>query len=114
MGSGNKKTGSAGLDPERLEAMVEEATVDCHDESEQAGGLLVMIEDNLRLPFTTRVLGVEIAVVAVEQNDEDDIVAVCERAGERQRISLSELPLPSPPPEGAEWIAAYRHWARHR
>ena len=114
MASGKSKTGSAKLGSKQLEAMIEEATVDCHDESEQAGGLLVMIEDNLRLPFTTRVLGVEIAVVAVEQDDADDIVAVCERAGERQRMSLSELPLPSPAPEGAEWIAANRHWARHR
>jgi len=24
-----------------------------------------------------------------------------------------DLPLPSPPPAGAEWIAAYRHWATH-
>jgi hypothetical protein len=23
------------------------------------------------------------------------------------------LPLPEPPPEGAQWIAAYRHWARY-
>jgi hypothetical protein len=30
-----------------------------------------------------------------------------------QRGQESDLPLPSPPPEGAEWIAAYRLWARH-
>jgi hypothetical protein len=23
-----------------------------------------------------------------------------------------EMPLPEPPPKGAEWIAAHRHWAR--
>jgi len=28
----------------------------------------------------------------------------------RRRIALSELPLPTPPPEGAEWIVAYRYW----
>ena len=26
------------------------------------------------------------------------------------QLSLSELPLPSPTPEGAEWIVAYRYW----
>lgn len=32
--------------------------------------------------------------------------------GDRQTIHLLDLPLPEPPPEGAKWIAAYRHWAR--
>lgn len=26
--------------------------------------------------------------------------------------NLEVLPLPGPPPKGAEWIAACRHWAR--
>ena len=106
--------GGGGLDPKRLDELIEEATVDCYGEDEQATGLFTMIEDNLRLPFTTRVLGVEVAVVAVDQDDDGDVVAVCERDGERQRIALADLPLPSPPPEGHEWIAAWRHWARHR
>ncbi len=29
---------------------------------------------------------------------------------DKQRISLPELPLPSPLPKGAEWIVAYRYW----
>ena len=37
----------------RLEAMVEEATVDCYNEEEQATGLFTMIEENLRVPFET-------------------------------------------------------------
>ena len=108
-----KKHGTGGLDRARLEALIEEATVDCYNETEQAAGLFVTIQDHLHLPFTTRILGVEVAVVAVEQGDDDSVVAVCERGGERQRVPLLDLPLPSPPPEGAEWIAAYRHWARH-
>jgi hypothetical protein len=75
---------------------------------------LTRIEDELDLPFTTRVLGMEVTVVAIEQDDSGlGVVAVCERQGERQRLSLSDLPLPSPPPEGAQWIAAYRLWVRH-
>ena len=102
-----------GLDRRRLEELIEEATIDCYNEYEQAAGLFTMIEDNLHLPFTTRVLGVAVTVIAVDQDGDIDIVAVCERKGERQRISLKDLPLPSPPPDGAEWIAAYRYWARH-
>ena len=41
-----------------------------------------MTEDNPEMPFETTVL------------------------------SVLDLPLPEPPPKGAEWIAAYQHWAR--
>ena len=110
------KDGTGGdLDPKRLDGLIEEAIVDCYDEYEQAAGLFTMVEENLDLPFTTRVLGVEVEVVAVEQDDDGlGIVAVCERDGEEQSIPLADLPLPSPPPEGHEWIAAYRRWARHQ
>jgi hypothetical protein len=43
-------------------------------------------------------------------DDAGRIKAVCERNGEQQRIDLIDLPLPSPLPSGAEWIAAYRRW----
>jgi hypothetical protein len=110
-----RRTGSEGktVDAGRLEALVEEAIVDCYNETEQALGLFTMIQDHLELPFETRVLGLEVAVVTVEQSDDGRPVAVCRRGRETQRISLLDLPLPSPPPKGAEWIAAYRHWARH-
>jgi hypothetical protein len=94
----------------RLDELIEEATVDCHDEEEQATGFFTMINDNLALPFATRMLGVEVSVVAVEMADDGGVKAVCERGGKRQRIDLTDLPLPSPPPAGAEWIAAYRRW----
>jgi len=42
---------------------------------------------------------------------ESGIVADCVRDGHRQAISVLDLPLPEPPPKGAQWIAAYRHWA---
>ena len=94
----------------QLDELIEEATVDCYDEEEQASGFLAVIEDNLALPFTTRILGVDASVAAVEMDNEGRIKALCERSGEQQRIDLIDLPLPSPPPSGAEWIAAYRRW----
>ena len=69
-----------------------------------------MIEDNLTMQFTT-VLGVEATVRKVDLTA-DSIVAICTRGRERQRIDLLDLPMPTPPPDGAEWIDAYRHWAR--
>lgn len=96
----------------RLDAMIEEAIVDAYDESEQRGGFCVMFDEHLHLPFTTQVLGVEVTVTAVGQNDAGEIVAVCTRGRTRQMIPILDLPLPDPAPPGAEWIEAYRRWAR--
>jgi len=89
--------------------LVEDATVDCHNESEQATGLFTMIEEHLALPFQTDVLGVTVTVKAVDITEDDRIVAICYRAGKQQRISILDVPLPNPLPLGAEWIEAYRH-----
>jgi len=96
---------------QRVKALVEQATVDCYGESEQVSGLFMMIADNLTVPFSTQVLGVEVIVVAVELTDDERIVAVCERGRHRQRLSVKDLPLPDPAPPGAEWVEAYRAWA---
>ena len=62
-----------------------------------------MMEEYLAVPFTTELLGVALT-------EDDRIVAVCRRGKARQRISLLDLPLPEPPPKGAEWIHAFRRW----
>ena len=63
-----------------------------------------------RVPFRTEVLGVDVTVTGIDLGDEDQIVAICVRSGRRQRIPILGLPLSAPPPGGAEWIEAYRHW----
>ncbi len=94
----------------QLDAMAEEATIDCYDEAEQLTGFFTMIQDNLAVPFETQVLGVSVVVADVDQTDDDRIVALCRRGQHQQSIPIHDLPLPTPPPEGAEWIDAYRHW----
>jgi hypothetical protein len=54
-------------------------------EEEQLTGLATMVENNL---------------------------ADCVHGQHEQAIHILDLPMPEPPPKGAEWIAAYRHWAR--
>ena len=109
-----RKKRSNRLSEVKLDALVREAVVDCYDDAEQAMGLFTMIQDNLKLPFETKVLGVPVEVVSVDLAGDDHIIAVCKRGRERQAISLLDLPLPTPSSEGAEWIEAYRHWSRGR
>jgi hypothetical protein len=96
----------------RLAEMVEEATVDCYNESEQATGWLTMIEDNLAVPFEAVVLGVAVTVERIDITETDEIVASCSRGGHKQSIPILDLPLPSRFPDGWEWIEAYRQWVR--
>lgn len=92
--------------------MIEEATVDCSNDSEQVCGLFNMLEEELAVPFVTTVLGVTVVVTALDLTADDQIVAVCTRDGANQRIRLLDLPLPTTPVDGAEWIEAYRRWSQ--
>ena len=63
----------------RLEEMIEQATVDAYNESEQITGWFTMIDENLAVPFETTVLGVPVTVERLDLNHSEQIVAVCTR-----------------------------------
>jgi hypothetical protein len=107
-----KNSSGPRLTKDRLEEMIEEATVDCYNDSEQITGWFTLIEENLALPFETTILGVQVTVKRIDLTQSDQIVAVCARGRDRQTLPILELPLPTPPPDGAEWIEAYRRWRR--
>jgi hypothetical protein len=100
-----------GLSEAELNAMIEEATVDCNDEEEALTGFATLVEENLEVPFETTVLGVKVTVTGVTHASHG-LVADCARGRHRQTIHVLDLPLPEPSPKGAEWITAYRRWAR--
>ena len=94
--------------------MIEEAIVDAYGESEQVTGFFTLLEEHLKFPFKTKMLGIEVTVEQLDLTDDEQIVAVCSRDKSRQRIPILDLPLPDPPPGGWEWIEAFRRWARGR
>lgn len=87
--------------------------MDCYNESEQATAFFTKIEEKLAVSFETTVLGSPVTVEEIRQGSGDQIVAICSRDRDRQTIPLVDLPLPFPPPAGAEWIDAYRYWLNH-
>jgi len=93
-----------------LDKLIEAATTDAYNESEQVSGFFALIEDNLVVPFTTRVLGQVVTVTGVDITESDQIVAICMLGNKVQAIPVLDLPMPTPLPKGAEWIAAYRRW----
>ena len=110
--SAKRQGHSKGPSDAKLDEMIEEAIVDAYGESEQTVGFYTMLEDNLATPFKTEMLGVEVTVERIDLSDDEQIVAVCSRDKAKQRVPILDLPLPNPPPEGADWVAAFRRWAR--
>jgi uncharacterized protein (UPF0262 family) len=108
------KKGRGKVSAARLDEMIEEATVDCYNESEKATGLFTLLEENLAVPFETVILGVEVTVEKVDITTTDQIVAICRRGRARQKVPILDLPLPDPRPGGSGWIDAYRRWAKGR
>ena len=102
------------LPPAKLDEMIEEATVDANGESEQVTGFFTLLEEQIKVPFKTEMLGMTVTVEELELTDDEQIVTVCSRGKSRQRVPILDLPLPDPPPEGWEWIEAFRRWARGR
>jgi hypothetical protein len=100
----------AGRSDAELDALVEQATVDADDEYEQLTSFHVVLEEHLAVPFRTTILGDEVTVTKIDLLWGSGIVAICSRGKHRQAIGILDLPLPTPPPAGAEWIDAYRHW----
>lgn len=109
-----RKTGrrTSHLSRARLAEMIEEATVDAYGESEQTTGWFTMLDEHLVVPFETTVLGVQVRVERIELDESEHIVAICRRGRVRQAIPILDLPLPTPPPAGADWIEGYREWRR--
>src|SRR6059036_3014891 len=89
-----------------LDEMIEEAIVDAYGDSEQIVGFFTLLEERLKLPFKTEVLGMEVTVERLDMTDDEQIVAVCSRGKSQQPVPILDLTLPDPPPEGAEWIEA--------
>jgi hypothetical protein len=94
-----------------LDELIEQAIVDAYTEDEQFSGFHMMISDNLALPFETNVLGLQVTVTEVDLRVGSGIVAICRHGRDRQAIGILDLPMPDPPPHGAEWIDAFRRWA---
>ena len=93
-----------------LDKLIEAATTDAYTESEQISVFFTLLEDNLVVPFTTRVLGQLVTVTGIDITESDQIVAICMFGNTVQAIPVLDLPMPAPLPEGVEWIAAYRRW----
>jgi hypothetical protein len=95
----------------RLRALIEEATVDCYNDSEQHVGLMTAVEDGVVCPFMAKVIGEEVEVVRLHGRECGyGVDAVCRFKGKEYKIDLNSLEWPKWKPEGFEWVEAYQLW----
>lgn len=95
-----------------LDDLIAQATVDCYNDSECVTGFYTTLDEHLAVAFQAVVLGMEVTVAGIDLTDDEQIMAVCTRGPSTQRIPILDLVLQTPRPEGAEWIEAYRRWAK--
>lgn len=99
----------------RLRALIDEATSDSNDESDEHAGLLGMIREEVACPFWARLQGEEVECVRFERPKHGyGLNAICRQNGngKRQTVDIGSLEWTDPLPRGYEWIEAYFAWRK--
>jgi len=97
----------------RLEALLDEAMVDCYDEEEQFWGVFYTLEEKLRFPLPARALGGPATLVGLDDSRSGQrrgVMARVRKGGREYAVALSEVEVIDPDLVSAEWLAAYRYW----
>ena len=93
-----------------LEDLIDEITVDCHDEYEQLTGFQTAFENDATFPCPGTVVGEEVEVLSVAADDDRlELIATCRRAGRQHAVALLDITLHADPAT-SRLLAAYRRW----
>ncbi len=100
-----------GRPDEKVRAMIDQATCDSVDESDEHAGLLSTIREEVVCPFRARVGGEEVECVRFEwPKNGYGLNAVCKAKGKTLVVDIAVLEGIEPLPKGHEWIEAYFAW----
>jgi hypothetical protein len=104
-------TQSARADGKRLRAMIDQATRDSVDESDEHAGLLSTIREEVVCPFPARFGGEEVECIRLEwPRNGYGLNAVCNSPSGLHVVDICKLEWVEPLPKGHEWIEAYFAW----
>ena len=96
-------------DPE-LDTLIDEITVDCHDEDEQLTGFEAAFDEDANFPCPGTIVGEQVEVLHVGQgNGRRELIATCQRAGRQYDIALLDIDIHADPAT-SRLVAAYRRW----
>jgi hypothetical protein len=95
----------------KIRALIDQATSESIDESDEHAGLLSMIREEVVCPFRARVAGQEVECVRFEwPKNGYGLNAVCTAGGKELVVDIATLEGIEPLPKGHEWIEAYFAW----
>jgi hypothetical protein len=102
---------TSGVSAKKLRALIDQATSDSVDESDEHAGLLSMIREEVVCPFRARVAGEDVDCVRFEwPKNGYGLNAVCKATGKTLVVDIAKLEAIEPLPKGHEWIEAYFAW----
>ena len=94
-----------------LDRLIEEITVDAHDEDEQLMGFECAFDEDATFPCPGTIIGEEVQVLSVSRaNNRRELIATCQRAGRSHELALLDIDLHGDPTT-SRLLAAYRRWA---
>jgi hypothetical protein len=102
---------TSGESAKKLRALIDQATSDSVDESDEHAGLLSMIREEVVCPFRARVGGEEVDCIRFEwPKNGYGLNAVCKAKGKTVVVDIAKVEGIEPLPKGHEWIEAYFAW----
>jgi hypothetical protein len=104
-------TTATGPGRNRIRALIDQATSDSLDESDEHAGLLSTIREEVVCPFPARIAGDDVECVRFEwPKNGYGLNAICKSKGKTQVVDISMLEWVEPLPKGHQWIEAYFAW----
>lgn len=94
------------------EKIIEDATIDCKDEDEQAMGWECILDENIPTPCACKI-GKQQAVLEKISSDENSnaLIGVIKLNKTQMRILLQDIILDDP--EAMKYINAYKYWCKN-
>lgn len=96
-------------DPE-LDRLIEEITVDCHDEEEVLHAFENAFDEEGCFPIPATIIDEQIEVLSIGTiNGRRELIASCQRAEHHHDVALLDLDIDASHP-ASRLLAAYRRW----
>lgn len=93
-----------------LDSLIDDITVDCHDEYEQLTGFESAFDEDANFPCPGTIIGEDVDVLSVSTSDNRrELIAACQHDGQRYEVALLDIELHADPPT-SRLLAAYRRW----
>ena len=97
-------------DPD-VDSLIEEITVDAHDDDEQLMGFENAFDDEANFPCHGKIIGENVEVLSVSRADNrHELIATCQRNRRRYELALLDIDIDADPAT-SRLIAAYRRWS---